>query len=80
MGIQDANGMELSERWRDRVFTFQGFMVQGFPNMFLPYSVHAPTPFSKGLVGIEFQAGFIRDIVKKMEEKIKYIDPSPEVA
>jgi cation diffusion facilitator CzcD-associated flavoprotein CzcO len=81
MGIQDVNGVELSERWRDGVLTFQGLMVPGFPNMFLPYSVHAPTPFSNGPVGIEFQADFIRDIVKKMEEeKIKSIDPSLEVA
>ncbi|KAF7184598.1 hypothetical protein CNMCM7691_005782 [Aspergillus felis] len=81
MGIQDVNGVKLSERWRDGVLTFQGLMVPGFPNMFLPYSVHAPTPFSNGPVGIEFQADFIRDLVKKMEaEKIKYIDPSPEAA
>jgi hypothetical protein len=81
MGIQDVNGMQLSERWRDGVLIFQGLMVPGFPNMFLPYSVHAPTPFSNGPVGIEFQADFIRDIVKKMEdEKIKAIDPSLEVA
>ncbi|GLI76997.1 hypothetical protein PoHVEF18_005279 [Penicillium ochrochloron] len=81
MGIQDVNGVELSERWRDGVLTFQGLMVPGFPNMFMPYSVHAPTPFSNGPVGIEFQADFIRDIVKKMEEeKIKSIDPSLEVA
>jgi cation diffusion facilitator CzcD-associated flavoprotein CzcO len=81
MGIQDVNGVKLSERWRDGVLTFQGLMVPGFPNMFLPYSVHAPSPFSNGPVGIEFQADFIRDIVKKMKgEKIKSIDPSPEAA
>lgn len=81
MGIQDVNGVKLSERWRDGVLTFQGIMVPGFPNMFLPYSVHAPSPFSNGPVGIEFQADFIRDIVRKIEgEKIKSIDPSPEAA
>ncbi|GIJ89504.1 hypothetical protein Asppvi_008446 [Aspergillus pseudoviridinutans] len=82
MGIQDVNGVKLSERWRDGVLTFQGLMVPGFPNMFLPYSVHAPSPFSNGPVGIEFQADFIRDITfeKLKGEKIEYIDPSPEGA
>ncbi|KAJ5368743.1 uncharacterized protein N7496_008503 [Penicillium cataractarum] len=81
MGIRDVNGVELGERWRDGVLSFQGLMVPGFPNMFLPYSIHAPTPFSNGPVGIEFQADFIRDIIKKIEgEKIKFIDPRPEAA
>ncbi|CAG7938922.1 unnamed protein product [Penicillium olsonii] len=81
MGIHDLNGVDLGERWREGVSTFLGLTVPGFPNMFLPYSVQAPTPFSNGPVFIEHQANFIRDIVKKMKaEGLRTIDPQPAAA
>jgi cation diffusion facilitator CzcD-associated flavoprotein CzcO len=67
MGIKDVNGRDIGERWKEGVRTHLGLMVPGFPNMFLPYCVQAPTPFTNGPVFIEFQANFIRDIVKRME-------------
>lgn len=76
IGICDINGVDLGVRWHEAVSTFLGLMVPGFPNMFLPYSVQAPTPFTNGPVFIEFQADFIRDIIKKMKaENIQTIDP-----
>ncbi|KAJ6119199.1 hypothetical protein N7523_003479 [Penicillium sp. IBT 18751x] len=74
--IKDLNGGDLAARWKEGVETYLGLMVPGYPNMFLPYCVHAPTPFANGPVFIEFQANFIRDLVKKMEKGgIKSLDP-----
>jgi cation diffusion facilitator CzcD-associated flavoprotein CzcO len=76
MNIRDLNGVDLADRWKDGVRTYLGLMVPGFPNMFLPYCVQAPTPFTNGPVFIEFQANFIRDIVKKMErDGTRSLDP-----
>lgn len=81
MGIRDLEGVDLGERWREGVSTFLGLTVPGFPNMFLPYSVQAPTPFSNGPVFIEYQANFIRDIIRKMnDEGLKTLDPQPAAA
>ncbi|CAG8203792.1 unnamed protein product [Penicillium salamii] len=81
MGIRDLQGVDLGERWREGVTTFLGLTVPGFPNMFLPYSVQAPTPFSNGPIFIEHQANFIRDIIKKMKaEGLRTIDPQPAAA
>jgi cation diffusion facilitator CzcD-associated flavoprotein CzcO len=82
MGICDVNGIDLGTRWsKEAVSTFLGLMVSGFPNMFLPYSVQAPTPFTNGPVFIEFQAEFIRDIIRKMKVKnIQMIDARPTAA
>ena len=81
MGICDIEGVSLGERWRDGVSTFLGLTVPGCPNMFMPYSVQAPTPFTNGPVFIEYQADFIRDIIKKMkDEGIKTLDPQPAAA
>jgi len=81
MGICDLDGVDLGVRWRETVSTFLGLMVPGFPNMFLPYSIQAPTPFTNGPVFIEFQAGFIHDVIKKMKlENIQTIDARPTAA
>ena len=81
MGIKDLCGVTLEDRWHGGVSTFLGLMVPGYPNMFLPYSVQAPTPFTNGPVFIEHQANFIRDVLSKMEsESIASIDPQATVA
>ncbi|OQD81589.1 hypothetical protein PENANT_c026G00102 [Penicillium antarcticum] len=67
MGICDTDGVNLGERWREGVSTFLGLKVPGFPNISLPYCAQAPTPFTNGPVFIEFQANFIRDMIKKMQ-------------
>jgi cation diffusion facilitator CzcD-associated flavoprotein CzcO len=76
MGICDIDGVDLGKHWRKGVSTFLGLMVPRFPNMFLPYSVQAPTPFTNGPVFIEFQANFIRDMIKKMQsDGIQAVEP-----
>jgi cation diffusion facilitator CzcD-associated flavoprotein CzcO len=81
MGIKGLNGIDLETRWRDGVSSFLGLMVPGFPNMFLPYSVQAPSPFTNSPVLIELQASFIRDLMKKMEsDGVRYINPKPAAA
>ncbi|OQD72563.1 hypothetical protein PENDEC_c020G02735 [Penicillium decumbens] len=81
MGIRDTNGVDLEQRWKDGVLTYLGMTVPGFPNMFLPYCVQAPTPLTSGPVFIELQADIIRDLVKKMEsEGIRSLEPCETAA
>lgn len=81
MGIKDVNGVDLGDRWKKGVSTHLGMMVPGFPNMFMPYGLQSPTPFTNGPVFIEHQANFIRDLVQKMQtESIRSVDPLPDAA
>lgn len=79
LGLKDINGKELSERWQGGFATYLGLSIEGFPNMFLTYSVQAPTAFSNGPVTIEIQSNAIADIIQKMkEEGVRAIDATPE--
>lgn len=81
MDIRGLDGKSLGDRWKDGVETFLGMTVPGFPNMFLPYGAQAPTAFTNGPIFIEFQADWIRDVIRKMESDGKrIIDTRPEVA
>lgn len=80
LGIKDVNGVDLEQRWREGVTSFLGMMVHGCPNMFFPYGVQAPTPFTNGPVFIEGQADFIRDIIKRVDaEGIRVLDAKKSV-
>lgn len=69
LGLKDTDGIILGERWRDGVSTNLGMTVSGFPNMFLPYSLQAPTAFANGPRIIEMQGNWIASIIFKMENE-----------
>ncbi|KAJ5692780.1 hypothetical protein N7462_002203 [Penicillium macrosclerotiorum] len=73
MVIKDISSIDLEVRWRERVSSFMGLLVPGFPNMFLPYSAHHLTPFANGPVFILFQEDLVRVVV------VYELDPSHKV-
>ena len=75
MGIKDADGIGLSKRWDQGIYTYLGLMVSRCPNMFLPYSAHSPSVFSNGPTCIEIQILWIVEMIKNAErEGIREID------
>lgn len=69
LGLKGTDGIVLGERWRNGVTTNLGMTVSGFPNMFLPYSLQAPTAFANGPRIIEMQGNWIASIICKMENE-----------
>jgi len=79
MGLKDANGVDLAEKWSGSVYSYLGTTVHGYPNMFYLYGAHGPTAFSNGPTCVEVQGDWIFDAVKKMrQEGIKTLEPTPE--
>jgi cation diffusion facilitator CzcD-associated flavoprotein CzcO len=79
LGLKDVNGVRLDKRWKDGMSTYLGMTVSGFPNMFLPYSLQAPTAFANGPTLIELQGDWIASIITKMEnENIRSITATPD--
>lgn len=79
MGLRDNNGVGLDERWKDGMSTYLGMAISGFPNMFLPYSLQAPTAFANGPSLIELQGDWIANLISKMEkEKVQSVVATPE--
>jgi cation diffusion facilitator CzcD-associated flavoprotein CzcO len=79
LGLKDTKGIDLSERWKDGMSTFLGMTISGFPNMFLSYSLQAPTAFANGPTIIELQGNWIASIIRKMEsEGIRSIEAHKE--
>ena len=82
LGIRDTSGVELRERWKNGVLSYLGVMVPGFPNLFIAYGAQTPAATTCAPMFIECQAGWIRDMIRKVEETpdIKYVEVRPESA
>ncbi|KAJ5760877.1 hypothetical protein N7520_008033 [Penicillium odoratum] len=79
MGIKDVDGVELSTRWDEGIYSYLGLMVSRCPNMFLPYSAHSPSVFSNGPTTIESQGSWIVEVIRQMEsEGIQELDVKKE--
>ncbi|KAA8645396.1 hypothetical protein EYZ11_000413 [Aspergillus tanneri] len=79
MNIQGRNGANLNQIWKEGVRTYLGMTVHGFPNCFLSYSPHAPTPLSNGPTILQCQVDFIVDAITKMEkDNLRSIEPTVE--
>ncbi|KAE8143459.1 hypothetical protein BDV38DRAFT_292051 [Aspergillus pseudotamarii] len=78
LGLKDVNGIGLDERWKDGMSTYLGMAISGFPNMFLPYSLQAPTAFANGPTLIELQGDWITSLISRMEmENLRSLTATP---
>lgn len=79
LGLKDLDGVDLGERWKGSMSTYLGMSISGFPNMFLPYSLQAPTAFANGTSIIELQCDWMVSVIAKMEkEKVHSITATEE--
>ena len=67
VGVKNKHGVDLKDVWADGITTHMGITVSGFPNMFIPYSPQAPTPFTNAIPIIEAQVELVVDIINKVE-------------
>ncbi|OAP53740.1 hypothetical protein AYL99_12078 [Fonsecaea erecta] len=80
-GLVDTDGVKLTEKWNNGIYTYLGLMVNKMPNMFMTYSPQAPTALSNGPPLIEIQIEWIGKAIQKMrEEGVKYIDAQAAAA
>ena len=79
MGLKDASGRELRDKWKEGTYTYLGMTCAGFPNFFFLYGAQGPTAFSNGPSCVELQGEWIVDaIVKAKKEGITYLNPKED--
>ncbi|KAJ3753902.1 cyclohexanone monooxygenase [Lentinula raphanica] len=77
--IRGVDGISISEKWANGVYTNLGMTCTNFPNMFFIYGVQAPTAFANGPTLIEIQGDWVVRCIKHMTENdLKAIYATPE--
>ncbi|EXJ84876.1 oxidoreductase [Capronia epimyces CBS 606.96] len=77
MEVKNAQGELLRDRWAERLETFGGVLVPGFPNMFLICGPHVP--FGNMPVVLDIQVQWIGKTLRHMEQhRLNKIDVSKD--
>ncbi|KAJ8094355.1 hypothetical protein PM082_010789 [Marasmius tenuissimus] len=66
--VRGIGGKNISEVWKDGVYTNLGMTVSGFPNMFFTYGPQAPTALSNGPSCVEPQSEWIAECIHYMKQ------------
>lgn len=66
--IEGVGGIKLSEKWRDGPTCNLGFMVAGFPNLFMIHGPLSPGALSQMITTGEWQVDFVADVINDLEK------------
>ena len=69
LNIVGTDGGTIADHWKDGTRTAMGIAMPKFPNMFFLYGPQAPTAFSSGPSCTQFQAEWVEETFKIIQEK-----------
>jgi cation diffusion facilitator CzcD-associated flavoprotein CzcO len=67
--IRGVGGGELATAWADGPRTYLGFMVAGFPNLFMVHGPGSPSVLAQMIMGAEWQVDWIAELIRHMDLK-----------
>src|SRR6201999_4534546 len=79
MNITGIGGTDLRERWTDGPSNFLGFMVAGFPNLFMIHGPGSPGVLAQMITGGEWQVDWVTSVIEDLDRSgVAQIDATPE--
>ncbi|EPR11334.1 hypothetical protein M527_04435 [Sphingobium indicum IP26] len=79
MNVTGVGGIDLREKWADRPTNFLGFLVAGFPNLFMIHGPGSPAALAQMIAGGEWQVDWVAKFIENMEaEGYQTVDTAPE--
>ena len=67
MNITGVGGIDLREKWAQRPTNYLGFMVAGFPNLFMIHGPGSPGVLAQMITGGEWQVGWVADVIEDLD-------------
>src|ERR1700761_9285225 len=79
MNITGIDGVDLREKWQERPANFLGYMVAGFPNLFMIHGPGSPGVLAQMITGGEKQVDWVTGVIDDLErDGYASIDTTPE--
>ena len=76
MRVTGVNGITLGELWKDRVFSYGGVALPGFPNMFMLYGPFSPVNNVPVPIGLDHEIGYVMRLVERVRRDHVTIEPT----
>ncbi|HEY4022428.1 MAG TPA: NAD(P)/FAD-dependent oxidoreductase [Pseudonocardiaceae bacterium] len=75
LNITGINGVDLREKWADGPSSYLGFLVAGFPNLFMVHGPGSPGVLAQMITGGEWQIEWIARFIEHMQaRKLRGVD------
>jgi cation diffusion facilitator CzcD-associated flavoprotein CzcO len=79
MNITGVGGVDLREKWQERPTNFLGYLVAGFPNLFMIHGPGSPGVLAQMITGGEKQVDWVTEVIKDLDRGgYASIDTTPE--
>jgi cation diffusion facilitator CzcD-associated flavoprotein CzcO len=67
MNVTGAGGVDLREKWAERPTNFLGYLVAGFPNLFMIHGPGSPGVLAQMITGGEKQVDWVISVLQDLE-------------
>jgi cation diffusion facilitator CzcD-associated flavoprotein CzcO len=74
--VSGLNGVTLDELWANRIFSYAGVALPGFPNMFLLFGPFSPVNNVPVPMGLDQEIGYIMKLVEHARRTSSVIAPT----
>ena len=78
MKVTGLNGVTIDEAWKEKIYSYGGIAVPGFPNLFMLYGPFAPVNNVPVPLGLDQEIGCIMRLIR--EARVRRAAVSPTVA
>jgi cyclohexanone monooxygenase len=79
MNVTGIGGLDLRQKWVGGPSNYLGFMVAGFPNLFMIHGPGSPSVLAQMIMGAEWQVNWIDDLLRAMDAQgHERVDTTPE--
>ena len=66
--VTGVNGLKLKDKWSDGPTSYLGFMVAGFPNLFMVHGPLTPAALAQMITAGEWQVDFIAGVITALDQ------------
>lgn len=79
MNVTGVGGTDLRDKWAQRPLNYLGFMVAGFPNLFMIHGPGSPGVLAQMITAGEYQVEWVTDVIDDLKRNgYSRIDTTPE--
>jgi cation diffusion facilitator CzcD-associated flavoprotein CzcO len=76
MKVTGQNGVTLDEIWKDKIYSYGGIALPGFPNMFMLYGPFSPVNNVPVPLGLDQEIGYIMKLMEIARQRHVTIAPT----
>ena len=78
MKVTGLDGVTVDEIWQDKVYSYRGVSLPGFPNFFMLYGPFAPVNNVPVPMGLEKEISYIMRLIDEVRERDAAVQPTKE--